>query len=1076
MVSLLPGTEVVARGLSWEVVLSEALGQQTLFRLRGLAGEMRGREIDILHPFERIDPVIRDLRLERAAPLQNWLVYHQAFLLEQALGPDALLSVQPGRLRIEPYQLTPVMRALRMSRVRLMLADGVGLGKTIQAGLIVTELMARRIAHRLLIVSPAGPLLEQWKTEMGQRFGLRMEVIDRPKLEEIRRSAELGANPFDHIPLGLASIDFLKQERVLEQLERTSYDIIIVDEAHHCMDLGTVGDREDSQRRRLAELLARQCDALILATATPHDGNDRSFASLCELLDPSLVDGRGVLRGERYRPFVIRRLKRHIVDPQTGEQKFKERVVEPRPVHATPESHAHFIELQRGLLELLAPELRRAFRARRYSDVLAFLALLKRSVSTVSACLRTLTVVAERFQQILSEEAETQESRRQRLKTLRDYNRKLERFGTVTSEEEQDQYRLEAEDLAQQLAVSQREIRSGSQRLSRYSSFVEAIDSLIELAEVSLDQDPKIEQLIKEIQLIRSQEPGANILVYTEYVDSQKAAARALKDAEMDEVLTMSGNDIESVRAEITDRFRTQNGIILVSTDASAEGLNLHDRCHHLIHLELPFNPNRLEQRNGRIDRYGQPFDPTVRYLYLQGTFEERILMRLIAKYERQRKRLTFVPNTLGLVSSSDTAQERLLKGIMDDDTKLFREQPTFLEFSESADEDDGQDEATRELLEEVDRSLKSFEQAARTNLWLGEQGLNAEQSLLAEADQARQLGERTSQVDLGRFVCDAARLDGGSVKGTIENGFFEVKVPPSWRHGLDDIPGFDSVTQAVLLTNHLDCIRDVQGRPVGFLGRAHPLVRRALDRVRHHSLGNDGQDGQDPRVSAVQGAVAGPTLLFTFLGRVASQAGRELERVLAVKVSSTDGGSFYENAHDWQQWADPSRAIRTTDVYNHYFASWYQEACQRASKLAQTGFAPLAQAFVASRQQDMSGEQERLGEWLGLRALEITGSDVTAASQMDLFVEQSAQQGTQGQGKLSSPPGSWVQLTDPAERLAGFASDPTQLSKKRFEAEGVLKLYQQRQSILLARMDLKEPIVDLLGVLMIVPEVSHGA
>jgi superfamily II DNA/RNA helicase len=246
------------------------------------------------------------------------------------------------------------------------------------------------------------------------------------------------------------------------------------------------------------------------------------------------------------------------------------------------------------------------------------------------------------------------------------------------------------------------------------------MDNLIEMAEAALSQDPKIEHLIKEIQKIRSQEPGANILVYTEYVDSQKAAAQALKAAKLDEVLTMSGNDIESVRAEITDRFRTQNGIILVSTDASAEGLNLHDRCHHLIHLELPFNPNRLEQRNGRIDRYGQQFDPTVRYLYLQGTFEERILMRLIAKYERQRKRLTFVPNTLGLVSSSDTAQERLLKGIMDDDTKLFREQPTFLEFSESADEDDGQDEATRELLEEVDRSLKSFEQAARTNLWLG--------------------------------------------------------------------------------------------------------------------------------------------------------------------------------------------------------------------------------------------------------------------------------------------------------------------------------------------------------------------
>ena len=166
MSDLLPGTEVHARGLRWEIVFSQQLGPQTLFRLRGLEGAVLGRELDLLHPFEPVEPVIRELRPERAAPLRNWLVYHQAFLLEQALGGDALLAVQPGRLRIEPFQLVPALRAIRMSRPRLLLADGVGLGKTIQAGLILTELIARRIAHRILIVSPAGPLLEQWKTEM----------------------------------------------------------------------------------------------------------------------------------------------------------------------------------------------------------------------------------------------------------------------------------------------------------------------------------------------------------------------------------------------------------------------------------------------------------------------------------------------------------------------------------------------------------------------------------------------------------------------------------------------------------------------------------------------------------------------------------------------------------------------------------------------------------------------------------------------------------------------------------------------------------------------------------------------
>jgi len=173
MPDFLPGTEVLARGLRWEVVGSDSLGPQKLYRLRGLEGAIRGKEIDLLQPFEDIEPRIHALQPERAAPLMNWLVYHQAFLLEQAFGSDALTAVQPGRLRLEPYQLVPVLRALQTSRARLLLADGVGLGKTIQAGLVLTELIARRIAHRILTVAPAGPLLEQWQMEMTERFGLR---------------------------------------------------------------------------------------------------------------------------------------------------------------------------------------------------------------------------------------------------------------------------------------------------------------------------------------------------------------------------------------------------------------------------------------------------------------------------------------------------------------------------------------------------------------------------------------------------------------------------------------------------------------------------------------------------------------------------------------------------------------------------------------------------------------------------------------------------------------------------------------------------------------------------------------
>lgn len=1055
--TLLAGTEVEARNLRWEVVGATQLGQQTLYRLRCLEGEIRGAEFDILHPFESVAPIIRDLRPDKAAPLANWLVYHQAFLLEQALGSDALLAVQPGRLRVEAYQLVPVLRAIRMSRVRLLLADGVGLGKTIQAGLIITELMARRVAHRILIVCPAGPLLQQWKLEMAERFGLRMDEVNRGRLEEIRRSAELGANPFDYIPLGIASIDFLKQEKILELLERASYDMVVLDEAHHCMDLGNIEEREDSQRRRLASVLARRCDSLLLLTATPHDGNDRSFASLCELLDLSLVDGAGSLRGERYRNHVVRRLKSHIPN------RFKNRIVEPKPVVANSNEHPDYVALQQGLLEFLAPELRKAFQKKRYSDVLAFLALLKRSVSTVDACKATLSVVAERFQQLLTSGSETQESRRQRLKSLREYYRKIERFGTVSFEEEQEQFTLETEELAQKLAELQREVRSESRSLTKISSFVEALDNLVDLADAASNQDPKLQQLIREIQDIRARENKANVLVYTEYTTSQRAVAKALAAANINTVLTLSGNDSDKVRLEITDRFRSEGNLVLVSTDTAAEGLNLQQRCHHLIHLELPFNPNRLEQRNGRIDRYGQEYDPVVRYLFLRGTFEERILLRLIAKYERQRASLTFVPNTLGLTTSSDASAARLLQGLMEEDQKLFKnDTPLLVDFHSTEDDNTGADAATKELLEEIDRSLKGFQQAAKTHAWLGDAGMNAEKQLLAKATEAREKGASTAAVDLFNFVRDAVLLDGGDFQVSNHPEIFTVRLPSVWSYGLDDLPGYDADTRCLRLTTNIDTTRDEQNRPVGFLGRAHPLVRRALDRVRNLSFGG-ADSNQDSRVSAVSANTNTHTLLFTFLGRVASGAGSEFERVLAVKVSLDGETQFYDQAEEWLSLADSKKAIRTKDVWKNYFEQSFPTAKEQAQTIAQQNWLSIASNFSAYHNREMEIEKARQTEWLQQRSQEITGTEVETAVQISIF-------DTLTENNQPTPQSTWISVTDPIERLALFATDTNQTSRLRSEADGVLRIYRQRLAMLESKLALQAPSVLPLGVLMLVP------
>jgi superfamily II DNA or RNA helicase len=918
----------------------------------------------------------------------------------------------------------------------------------------------------VLIVSPAGPLLEQWDLEMRERFSLRMDILDRGRMEEIRRSTEIGANPFDQSALALASIDFLKQERVLEQLERTSYDAIIIDEAHHCFDLGSVQDKEDSLRRRLAAVLARRCDALLLLTATPHDGNDRSFASLCELLDPSLVDSRGDLVGERFRQHVVRRLKGHIKDPRTGQPLFLNRDVIPCAVTPDPEIHKHFISMTKQLRELVAPELRRAFNTRQYNEVLSYIALLKRSVSTVAACRATLSAVADRLRGNLDEAREDQQARQQRLRTLRDYYRRLERFGTTSQEEEQDRQVLEAEDLAQRLADLEREVRSGRAKLAygRIGSVIESLETLMGLADHALASDPKITALVDEVRKIRQAEPDANVLIYTEYVTSQLVAAKALSS--LGSVLTMSGEDDDKTRTEVTKKFRTQRGLLLVSTDAAAEGLNLHQRCHHLIHLELPFNPNRLEQRNGRIDRYGQHEVPIVRYLYLRDSFEERILLRLIAKYERQLARLNFMPNTLGLTASTDIGMQRLLGGMMNEDSLKFESKGPQFEFF-TGNENEGADDVSREILEAEDHALNGFVDAVSARPWLGNAGIAAEPENLQEADHALTFGERIGAVDLAAFIRDAVLLDGGQISGSVSDRVFTLVLPSGWCIGLDGYPGYDAQSRQFRLTTHTETLSDSAERPVGFIGRGHPLVRMALDRVRNMSFGGAMQRNQDIRVSAVHAKLANPALLYTFVGRVISDAGRELERVIAVMVPMNGDLRVFDANDQWMPFTT-GKALVTTDLWKKHFAAWEDTRAKQARDLAGTEFESIARQFVTDRTASLRGELQYENAWLGDRAQELAVAETPSAEQRGLFT-------TLSESGRPAPRSAWTLLTDPLERLEGFSKDPSQPISKRSEAEAIVTVFRQRTNDVNLRLNLRAPEIAQIGLLMLLPEGANA-
>ncbi|HEY2616780.1 MAG TPA: helicase-related protein [Acetobacteraceae bacterium] len=1035
------GSRVSARGLAWDVIEVAPLGAQTLLHLRCAGGDLNGLEWDILHPAEPVEPLRSELRPDAPGPLAAWRLYHQACLLEQVLGPADILVAEPGRVRIEPYQLVPLMRALELPRPRLLLADGVGLGKTIEAGLIACELIARRRAHRILVIAPAGPLLTQWAQELRHRFGLRFTVIaDAAALQQQRRRLELGGNPFDAIALCLTSLDFAKQERVLEELERSAWDLAIIDEAHHCVSAGT--DREATQRRRLAEVVARRSDGLLLLTATPHDGYDPHFASLIELLDPSLVDGRGGVVGIAYRRHVVRRLKSHIRDPATGEELFRERRVIPVKVEVDGAAFAPVRQFHHALAGLIAPRLQRAAHGREHADALAFVSLLKRSVSSIGACVNTLRVVAERYRQASESEAET--LRRERARSLRSYRKRLLRFGVLEQGDESDMADLEADGMAADLHSFGAAETAG---LTRAGETAMALDALIRLGEAAEPFDPKLDAIGREVRVIRAGYPHTNILIYTEYADSQSAALRALRSAAGGEVLAISGIDAEPERTRIAERFAEQDGIILISTDSLAEGLNLQQRCCNLIHLDLPYNPNRLEQRNGRIDRYGQQRDPQIRYLYLAGTFEERLLLRLIAKYEKARAQLTFMPDTLGVTADEDAWSAGLVAGFAERQAGLFDDEPSAIRTLDRVAEAANAD-AYRDLLHEIDRAFDGFDRSAVRHGWLDDRGVHAGATPMEAASAARARGDASlGHIDLPDFVAAAI----GAETGSDAAGRGVLRLPADWIAGLDDLPGFDHQHRLLRYTRDRARLRDRQGRSLAYLGRAHPLVRRAISRVQRIA-----DAAWDNRVSvAWTDAGTPPAVLLTFSAELRSAVRIEFQRTIAVLLPVHGDAVEVSESAWWQDLAVAEQPRASQDAWRTRFAHWVPNRQPRAESVANAAMQRDAATVMTDHQSRSEREADDLRDWLGKRAEGICGAFVPQTG--DLF------------GAAVDGP-DWQSLSAPLDRLAAFTADASNSPARRREANSAVELCQRRSRERAAHAALSPPVLRLIGMLMLVP------
>ena len=522
-----------------------------------------------------------------------------------ATNPQQLLAPFQSGIQIESYQLEPLARAIEMARVSLLIADDVGLGKTVEAGLIVKELLLRYRARRMLVVAPADLTL-QWRDEMRDKFGLEFRIVDSGLVKELRRSQGLHANPWSHFPRLITSIDFLKQERVMRRFRDTlpgpgdprfprPWDLLIVDEAHNVAPSGKGKYIADSQRTRCIREIGEHFEHRVFLTATPHNGHDDSFTALLGLLDPRFERGVPPTDEQKSR-VMVRRLKSELPPDAFGEKRFQDRHLQEVAVeHPEAERDAH--RLLRTYAEL------RTARSGGDTKTLAIdfvLQLLKkRLLSSPQAFANTLAVHRETILKPRSPGAVT----RTPIDVLRAY---MDRAGD--SYVDDDEYR-ESEERAHRTAAEVLDPPSVEE--------IAALDALTSWAEdASAREDAKATALIDLID--RTCRPDGTwnderIIVFTEYRDTQKwlldlLAARKLTGGGRVQLIWGGMDDDE--RAQVKAAFQAHPAEspirVLIGTDAASEGINLQRHCHRVVHYEIPWNPVRLEQRNGRVDRHGQ--------------------------------------------------------------------------------------------------------------------------------------------------------------------------------------------------------------------------------------------------------------------------------------------------------------------------------------------------------------------------------------------------------------------------------------------------------------------------------------
>ncbi|WP_088892358.1 DISARM system SNF2-like helicase DrmD [Leptolyngbya ohadii] len=571
---------------------------------------------------------------------------------------DPKLFQAPYRAGIEvkAYQLEPLRKALLMPRVGLFIADDVGLGKTIEAGLILREMLMRQRVRRVIISCPPS-VVRQWQEEMESRFGLTFLIVDRDFFASRRRERGYGINPWTTHTRFIISHALLRDETYAAPLRDWLGDfsagaMLILDEAHNAAPASGAKYAIDSQLTRTVRDLAPRFEHKLFLSATPHNGHSNSFAALLEILDPQrFCRGVPVRNRKLLNDVMVRRLKSDL--REIGDD-FPERLIIRIGIDDLPQD-APELQLSRLLQEyrqLREERLKAAAKSTQKAAGLVLLSLQKRLLSSIEAFARTLRVHQAAITKQMSQASAPITVQQQ--KNNPTFSLLLESAGADDDRANLAEDEVEAEEDAQMRAATEQDASIPSARE------LELLEQMAEIANTARHlPDPRIQKLaqwIRDHQCPDLETPGApwnnrRVIIFTEYTDTKRYLQQQLQsiiagsDQEYQRIAVFHGGMGDDRREEIKLAFNSDPAKhplrILICTDAAREGVNLQNHCADLFHFDLPFNPSRLEQRNGRIDRKLQR-SPIVRchYFVLPQRVEDRVLDVLVRKTEVIQKEL----------------------------------------------------------------------------------------------------------------------------------------------------------------------------------------------------------------------------------------------------------------------------------------------------------------------------------------------------------------------------------------------------------------------------------------------------